>query len=239
MPPPAMPAMRQSPPRPGPASAPPPMIGALQGRGAPPAPGAMSPAAMERPPRPTEAAPMPPEPPPPLGAPPMAGYGGGAPAPMGPPEGAMFDKAAPAKAPRKQEVGLPQDAKMRRPVELERERGIASAGAAPVSAGSSAYLIALARLAAELDAQGRGRADAAAIRVLRQRLTEWVEDVRSVGGQDALADAVERLVQRLSAALAAGTALASEAVAIATELAAYAAGGTPPSAPKQGRAFWK
>jgi hypothetical protein len=33
--------------------------------------------------------------------------------------------------------------------------------------------------------------------------------------------------------------VAGEAVAVAAELARYAAGGAPPPAPKQGRAFWK
>lgn len=187
-----------------------------------PRPAAMPPPALARPQVPAEAAPMPariasiaPRQEAPMGPPPMAGgFGGGAPGPIARPEGRMADKAAPAKVVQKQE-----------------------SGGAP--AGSSAYLTALGRLATELEAQGRGRADAAAIRVLRQRLTEWVEDVRSVGGHDALADAVERLVQRLSAALAAGAALASETIAIATELSAYAAGSPPPVAPKKGRAFWK
>jgi len=108
---------------------------------------------------------------------------------------------------------------------------------------ATAYLVSLASLARELEAQARGRADGAAIRVLRQRLTEWVEDVRSVGGHDELATAVERLVQRLSAALAASLAsvaiVVSEALAVAGELAALAAGG--PSTPtKRSRlAFWK
>jgi Ca-activated chloride channel family protein len=104
---------------------------------------------------------------------------------------------------------------------------------------STAYLVTLATLARELEAQARGRADAAAIRVLRQRLVEWVEDVRSVGSDTKLADAVEELVRRLSAALA-GTSLASEALLVAGELADLAAG-TPPTTPKRsGRvAFWK
>ncbi|MBA3457877.1 MAG: VWA domain-containing protein [Deltaproteobacteria bacterium] len=102
-----------------------------------------------------------------------------------------------------------------------------------------AYLASLATLARELDAQGRGRADAAAIRVVRQRLTEWIEDVRSVDGNHELATIVERLVQRLSAALTGGTAIAAEAIAIAAELVALAAGSTAPP-PKESRvAFWK
>ncbi len=117
------------------------------------------------------------------------------------------------------------------PEELER------AAAAPQDA--NAYLVSLATLARELDAQARGRADGASIRVLRQRLTEWVEDVRSVGANDALATMVERLVQRLSAALAAGTQLVAEAIAIAGELAVLAAGGTPPTTKGSRVAFWK
>ena len=114
----------------------------------------------------------------------------------------------------------------------------------------SAYLVQLAQLARELAAHAGGP-NASAIRLLRQRLTEWVEDLRSVGGQAALADAVEKLVQRLAAALAGtgpaatGTApggadLAREAKAIADELAKLAGGVPPPEAPKKSRlAFWK
>ena len=95
-------------------------------------------------------------------------------------------------------------------------------------------------LARELENQGRGSADPAILRVVRQRLTEWVEDVRSVGGHDELAAAVQRLVQRLSAALAAATSLAQELLAIAAELARLAGGLPPPSGPKPSRpAFWK
>ncbi|MDQ3370724.1 MAG: VWA domain-containing protein, partial [Myxococcota bacterium] len=101
------------------------------------------------------------------------------------------------------------------------------AAAAPVGA-SDAYLLQLRALARELDAQARGRADAAALRVIRQRLTEWVEDVRSVGGNHELVRAVEVLVARLSAALAAGTALAAETLAVAAELAKLSSGGSPP-----------
>ena len=185
----------------------------------------------------------PPEPAAPMGPPPMAGgYGGGAPGPIAPAEGAAYDKAARASYPadRKQELGSAWNAPPPPPVQArEREQAAASSARAGAPASGSAYLTALGRLAGELDAQGRGRADAAAIRVLRQRLTEWIEDVRSVGGHEALAEAVERLVQRLSEALALGTGLASEAVAIAAELSAYAAGAAPPPAPKKGRAFWK
>jgi Ca-activated chloride channel family protein len=100
----------------------------------------------------------------------------------------------------------------------------------------AAYLATLGALARELDAQGRGRADVGMLRLLRQRLNEWVEDLRSVGDANDLADAVEHLVQRLSAALA-GANVAAEAIAVAAELAKLAAGATPPKKP--GRAFWK
>jgi hypothetical protein len=112
------------------------------------------------------------------------------------------------------------------------------AGAAPVA--SAAYLVQLATLARELAAEANGRCDAAAIRLLRQRLTQWVEDVRSVGGDRDLAAAVEALIKRLSAALAAPASLGAETVAIADELAQLAAGSPPPPAKKSSRlAFWK
>ena len=117
--------------------------------------------------------------------------------------------------------------------ELEKEP------AATTEAAPSAYHTKLDTLARELEAQGRLAADPAIIRVIRQRLAEWVEDVRSVGGYDALAAAVEKLVQRLSAALAGGGALATEAIAVAAELQKLAAGAATPPTPKQGRAFWK
>src|SRR3569623_239037 len=114
--------------------------------------------------------------------------------------------------------------------EAKREAGDATVG--------NAYLLQLAQLARELAAHAGGP-NVASIRMLRQRLTEWIEDVRSVGGQAALADTVEKLVQRLAAALA-GADLASEAKAIADALAMLAGGAPPPEAPKKSRlAFWK
>jgi Ca-activated chloride channel family protein len=108
---------------------------------------------------------------------------------------------------------------------------------ATVSA-ASAYLVQLGMLARELEAHAGGP-NTAAIRLLRQRLTEWVEDLRSVGSNSALADAVEQLVVRLTAALA-GTDLASEATAIAHELLQLAGGAPPPAPAKKSRlAFWK
>ena len=72
------------------------------------------------------------------------------------------------------------------------------------------------------------------LRLLRQRLTEWVEDLRSVGGPTQLADAVEHQVQRLSAALGGGANVAAEALAVASELASSPSGAPPPA--KRGRA---
>ena len=120
-------------------------------------------------------------------------------------------------------------------------------GAAP-GIGDDAYLAQLAALARGLEGEVAGRGDVAAIRRLRQRLVQWIEDVRSVGGSvggnDDLASAVEALVERLSAALAAALAapatLVDEATAIAGELARLAAGAPPPPPKKKSRlAFWK
>ena len=107
--------------------------------------------------------------------------------------------------------------------------------AAPATA---AYLGKLAELVRALEAQLRGSCELTALRLVRQRLREWVEDLRSVGADDALAAAVERLVQRLSAALAAGGDPRAEVQAVTTELARLAGGGAPPRS--SGRvAFWK
>ena len=96
----------------------------------------------------------------------------------------------------------------------------------------SAYLVSLATLARELD--GHARANAiTAIRILRQRLAQWVEDVRSVGGLATLASTVEDLAVRLASASM------DQAIAIAGELAALAAGAPPPSKPAGRGAFWK
>jgi hypothetical protein len=107
---------------------------------------------------------------------------------------------------------------------------------------ASAYLAKLATLARDLEAQARGGAALGALRLLRQRLTEWVEDLRSVGGQDALADAVEHEVKRLSAALANAqdaAAITTQALEVATALGKLADGSAPPPR-KPGRAeFWK
>jgi hypothetical protein len=116
----------------------------------------------------------------------------------------------------------------------------ARADAAAVPAVTSVYLSQLARLAVELAAQASGRCDRFAIRQLWQRLVQWVEDLRSVGGDTDLGDAVAALVVRLSAALAAPTGLATEAAEIADALAALAPGEPGPSGQPGSRpAFWR
>jgi hypothetical protein len=118
----------------------------------------------------------------------------------------------------------------------------ASGAAAPVSAVvGRAHVQRLARLAVELEAQIAGGCDAAAIRLVRQRLTQWIEDLRSVGGSRELAEAVAALVRRLSDALAAPINLAAELAAIADELARLATGAVPPdTGSKPSRPpFWK
>lgn len=148
-------------------------------------------------------------------------------APVPPPPAAAPPVALPPSPPK---GGFARAEEKRRASDDER---LAAPEPKPVS---SAYHAKLGVLARELEAQGRLSADPTMLRVIRQRLAEWVEDVRSVGGHDALAAAVERLVQRLSAALAGGGALAAEATAIASELTKLAAGAQPP---KPSRAFWK
>jgi hypothetical protein len=103
----------------------------------------------------------------------------------------------------------------------------------------SAYLAKLQQLARDLEAQGRGACPPLALRLLRQRLAEWVEDLRSVGGHDALADAVDDLANRLRSAIASPANLVAEVLAIAAELAALAGGGPPPPRKSGRAAFWK
>jgi hypothetical protein len=197
---------------------------------------------------------------PPMGGPPMGGPMGGPPmgGPMG---GGGFgatrdeDDAFGGEAPDEMLGELAADApyfphqvpepmlEQERSIEkIQKEEAKKDAGA-PLArrqaVGGSPYLVKLAMFAHELEQQARGACDATALRLLRQRLVEWCEDLRSVGSNDALADAVDRLVLRLTAALAAA-ALAAELLAIAGELSALAAGAPPPPAPKKSRAaFWK
>lgn len=105
---------------------------------------------------------------------------------------------------------------------------------------NTGYFRQLAAFAVALEAQAKGRCEPAAIRMLRERLTQWIEDLRSVGGNRELAAAVEALVVRLSAVLAAPANLAAEVAAIADALAKLASGEPPPPEKKKSRlAFWK
>ncbi|HEX7704029.1 MAG TPA: VIT domain-containing protein, partial [Kofleriaceae bacterium] len=129
-----------------------------------------------------------------------------------------------------------RDAKMKKAEESARSASSALPGgaAAPnggaVSIDASVYLASLAELARALAA-----VPTTALRLIRQRLAQWVEDVRSVGGHDDLAAAVEKLVTRLAAAIASGA--PNEPRAIADELAKLATGTTPPVPSRP--AFWK
>jgi hypothetical protein len=115
--------------------------------------------------------------------------------------------------------------------------GVFASGVAPPA--SNPYLEQLGKLARELESLAPGTPNRSAMRMLRQRLTEWVEDLRSTGNSGDLAAAVEALVTRLTSAIAAPD-FATEALAIARELAALAGGAPPPPAPKKSRAaFWK
>jgi hypothetical protein len=103
----------------------------------------------------------------------------------------------------------------------------------------AAYLVQLTELVRGLLAAASG-GQAAAIRLLRQRLVQWVEDLRSIGGHEDLASAVEAQAERLSAALASPATLVAEVTAVAAELAGLAAGAPPPPPKKKSRAaFWK
>ncbi len=99
---------------------------------------------------------------------------------------------------------------------------------APLDA--TVYLTSLAELARTLAA-----APATTLRLILQRLAQWIEDVRSVGGHEPLAAAVQKLVTRLAAAITSG--VPNELRAIADELAKLATGATPPAPSRS--AFWK
>ncbi|NVB83821.1 MAG: hypothetical protein HOV81_35935, partial [Kofleriaceae bacterium] len=109
--------------------------------------------------------------------------------------------------------------------------------APPPPADPSAYLTKLAVLARELDAAATSGAPLPRLRMLWQRIVEWLEDLRSVGGFDSLGHAVDAQVKRLAVALDDGN--AAELRAIASELLAVATGAPVP--PKRGgrEAFWK
>jgi Ca-activated chloride channel family protein len=101
-----------------------------------------------------------------------------------------------------------------------------------------AYRSQLAHHAAELTAlAAAGTTAPDRVRGLRLRLIQWVEDLRSVGGSRDLASAVEALIVRLSAALAAPVMRLDEVAAVADGLALLATGAQP--APPGRPAFWK
>ncbi|MBA3462565.1 MAG: VWA domain-containing protein, partial [Deltaproteobacteria bacterium] len=122
-----------------------------------------------RAPRPTEASPMPSMP----GAPPMPSMPGAPPMPSMP--GAPPPPPAHSPPASKSMAAPPSPGPARRS-KGEEDRS-ASKDAAPVS--SHAYLAALSALAKELDAQARAGAASPPLRLLKQRLVEWIEDVRS------------------------------------------------------------
>jgi uncharacterized membrane-anchored protein len=107
-----------------------------------------------------------------------------------------------------------------------------------VAADAGAYLASLAQLARELEAQAAGTLGMGALRLLRERLRQWVEDLRSVGGHEELAQAVADQVQRLGAALS-STSVANEVRAIAGVLANIARGAPLPPKKSGRAAFWK
>jgi Ca-activated chloride channel family protein len=100
----------------------------------------------------------------------------------------------------------------------------------------AAYLASLLVHARELAARANP-VDATAIRLVRERLVQWIEDLRSIGGGAELASVVEELVARLTLALAHPATLAAEVQAIAARLEALAVGALRKH--KSRPAFWK
>ncbi|HEX4421701.1 MAG TPA: VIT domain-containing protein [Kofleriaceae bacterium] len=138
-------------------------------------------------------------------------------------------------APQSQAVRMPALVK---PVLRESSAG-KGAGDGVLGTTDAAYREALAQLARTLMAEAIGACDPGAIRLLRQRLTQWAEDACSAG-YAALAAAVELQIERLSAALGAPASLVGEARAVAHELETIAADPAAPPAPPPSRpAFWK
>jgi Ca-activated chloride channel family protein len=166
---------------------------------------------------------------------PPAPPAGARPASFGPPKVMQSAPMEPLPDMDLEEAAFPPPPKAPAPMPMKKQEAADKAIAGP-DATAGAFLAQLGQLARELEAHAKGR-NVLAIRLLRQRLTEWVENLRSVGSNADLANAVEQLVTRLTAALG-GTDLASDAAAIAKELATLAGGAAPP--PKKSRlAFWK
>ncbi len=174
-----------------------------------------------RPPRPTEMSPM--------AAAPMM--------PMGRASVNVQRAGADASPPRRSEIALPSASARRMvPPAPPVARPSPSQPGRQEAVDASAYLAQLAQLARDLEVQARA-GNLAALRLLRQRLIEWVEDLRSVGGHDVLADAVAARIVRVALALARGDA-AQVALEVATELA----GLVDDEAPSRGKGrvdFWR
>lgn len=124
------------------------------------------------------------------------------------------------------------------PAKGKREAEPSDALGRSASGDASAYLAKLQSFARELEAEARGAVSVGKLKLLRQRLREWVEDLRSVGGFDSLADAVEQLAHKLGDAIAAAD-VATQVAALATQLANVAAGGAVPPRSTGRPAFWK
>ncbi|MBK7070721.1 MAG: VWA domain-containing protein [Myxococcales bacterium] len=152
-----------------------------------------------------------------------------APAAYAPPPPPPAPSQAPAAAPRSM---------MRRLLKRE-EREERKEAAAPAGLDARPYHQRLALLADELAAAASHAQPAAAAQLPTARLRELVEDARSVG-LAALAQAIEPLLERLTAALVAAD-LASVLRDVATALRQVATGQAPPPAPTPParRSFWK
>src|SRR5207302_3769096 len=61
------------------------------------------------------------------------------------------------------------------------------------------YLVQLLTFAHQLEVQAHGGADATAIRLVRERLVQWAEDMTSVSNDPDMVAAIEALIARLSA----------------------------------------
>ncbi len=118
-------------------------------------------------------------------------------------------------------------------------------GEAPLD--TAAYRDTLRAIALDLDAAAtRGATTHTAYARIHRRLREWLEDLRSVGADEDLANAVERVAIRIHAAFSKAAAqLAAHMHALAAELLALAGADEPPTAEPPGRArsgraaFWK
>jgi Ca-activated chloride channel family protein len=129
---------------------------------------------------------------------------------------------------------------------ITRGSGPAGRSAVPPMASSGAHTRRLAALTTELRGLAAGSCDPVRVRQLRQRLLQWIEDVRSVGGEQRLAVAVEVLMHRLTAALAGPSSLVAEVSAIVATLGQLVTGslGAVPSNLDAGAgparsSFWK